>query len=794
VRPWWTVPTALLAGCHLVAGLDGVVFKDGPPSGSGGAGTGGASSAGGSGGEGAAIAHLDGNYHVDQGAALLTVDAEGGVLANDQGERPLLVTSADTATSFAGSVVVNEDGSFDYTLPSPSFFGLDTFGYTLTDAAGQSDEGLVRTIVVPAVVEASTVAAGISGFAIYGSTGEISGYSVSGAGDVNGDGLADLVIGAPLADDNGTDSGSSYVVFGKVTGAAVDLADVERGNGGFVVRGIDDGGEAGRSVSGAGDVNGDGLSDIVIGAPEAEESDGVCYVVFGKASSSAVELADIDAGSGGFSVRGAGALAKMGTSVSGAGDVNGDGLSDVVIGVPTTGVGVNYVIFGKSDDTNPVDVAEVEDGTGGFVIIGITPDDGLGSAASAAGDVNGDGLSDLVIGAPQASVDEDQTGVSYVVFGKANGNAVALIAVDGGDGGFAIHGVADGDNAGESVSSAGDLDGDGLSDVLIGAPGVGSVAGAAYVVFGKANGTVVKLSDVALGDGGLVINGAHDGYNAGKAVSHAGDVDGDGLADLLLGAPYADVNGALSGVGYLVFGREAGPVDVADVRGGTGGFVVNGRGGDNLGRAVGAAGDVNGDGIGDMIVGAFSASDNGNDSGTSYVIFGADFNAAVTVQGGPEDDVLAASGGSAKDVIVGDVGNDTLSGDGGPDVLLGGLGNDRLVVGDDGFVSVDGGGGDDVLGLGAEGMSLDLTIVPLFRIASIETIDLSGQGANLLTLRLAAVRALSRLPVLTVLGEAGDQVIFEVVDPEITNEAGFTLYSVGPVTLRVANEVDVVVP
>jgi hypothetical protein len=790
VRPWWTVPTALLASCHLVAGLDGVVFQEGPPSGSGGAGTGGAG-VGGSGGQGAAVANLDGNYHVDQGSALLGVEAASGVLANDLGEPPLLVTSSDTATSFAGSVIVNPDGGFNYTLPSPGFFGLDTFSYRLTDAVSNTDEGLVRVVVVPSVVEGATVAAGIGGFAIHGSDGELSGRSVSGAGDVNGDGLADLVIGAHQADPNSENSGASYVVFGKATGTAIELTDVTTGSGGFVIRGVTSNDVSGISVAGAGDVNGDGLSDVVIGANSAGGDNGAGYVVFGKTGGSAVELSDVVEGIGGFVIKGAVSGDLAGGDVAGAGDVNGDGLSDLLVGANGADDGTHYVVFGKSD-TDPVELSDVNDGAGGFRIVASQPADFLGYAASGAGDVDGDGLADVVIG---TSGRDSSTGAAYVVFGKSEDTApVELETVAGGVGGFVINGIDVNDAAGVSVSSAGDLDGDGLSDVLIGANGVSSLTGAGYVVFGKGSGTAVDLTAVASGNGGFVINGVDEGDTVGFEVSNAGDVDGDGLADLVLGGPLASPNGGASGVSYVVFGRDAGPIELDVVGGGTGGFVVHGEAaGDRLGRGVAAAGDVNGDGYGDLIAGAYQADENGPDSGTSYVIFGGDFSAAVTAQGGPDDDVLTASGGSAKDAIVGDRGNDTLIGDGGPDVLLGGLGNDRLIIGDDGFVSIDGGGGDDVLGFGAEGMGLDLTQVPPLRIASIETIDLSGQGANLLTLELAAVRILSSQPALTVLGEAGDQVVFQVDDPEITSEAGFTLYSAGPVTLRVANAVDVMV-
>ncbi len=237
---------------------------------------------------------------------------------------------------------------------------------------------------------------------------------------MNGDGLADVIVGADAADPGGNlSAGESYVVFGKADGTVVELSDVVAGIGGFVINGIDPNDTSGGSVSGAGDVNGDRLADVIVGAlranPGGNNQAGESYVVFGKADGMAVELADVAAGSGGFVINGIDQGDWSGFSVSGAGDVNGDGLADVIVGAwsadpgGNNSAGMSYVVFGKADGT-AVDLTDVASGSGGFVINGMDAYDSSGWSVSGAGDVNGDGLADVHVGARSA-------GESYVVFG-----------------------------------------------------------------------------------------------------------------------------------------------------------------------------------------------------------------------------------------------------------------------------------------------------------------------------------------------------------------------------------------
>ena len=562
-----------------------------------------------------------------------------------------------------------------------------------------------------------------------------SGESVSSAGDINGDGFDDVMIGAPYEYRHYLLDGLSYVIFGKASGfsAATNLYSLD-GNIGF--RLSDSSAGSPYLVSDVGDINGDGFDDVIIGAqggddfyPPYTRDPGAAYVVFGKASGfdAHFNLSNLD-GSNGYRVDVGGSLS---VAVSGAGDVNGDGFDDVIVGAG----GAANVVFGKASGFDPLLNLSNLDGSNGFRI------NGADRAVSNAGDFNGDGFDDVIVGG------------GYVVFGKSsNFEATLDLSILDGSNGFHLIDLENNSLSISSVSSAGDVNGDGFDDVIIGTPRSdpnGSYSGSSYVVFGKASGISATFDLSGLdGNNGFRLVGKAPYDQVGGSVSGAGDVNGDGFDDVIVNA--ADFC-------YVVFGKASGFDAVINLSSldGNSGFRL-----EIMGRAsassVSSAGDVNGDGFDDLIVGDPSAVNNYGLYGSSYVVFGkSDFTGDV-IRGTPGDDTLTGTS-STERFEAGD-GNDRMIGRGGADVFHGDAGDDNIVVPDLDFQQVDGGTGDDTLVLEGGGISLNLADFH-DTIDGIETIDLTGSGDNTLTLTLPDLLSLSdTTDTFTVNGDAGDRV------------------------------------
>ncbi len=344
------------------------------------------------------------------------------------------------------------------------------------------------------------------------------GGSVASAGDVNGDGFADVIVGAPLV---GTYTGRVHLFLGGATGLATTPATS--------ITGSDPGGNFGAMVASAGDVNGDGYADVVVGAQTADSRTGRAYVFLGSATglsaTPATTMVGPYAGAGDF-----------GRAVAGAGDVNGDGFADVIVGAFNANtVGRAYVYLGSATGVSATPDVTL---TGGP-----SPTDGFGWAVAGAGDVNGDGYADVVVGADFGGGSMAATGRAAVYLGSATGvSAVPATSLTG---------LAVGSEFGACVSGAGDVNRDGFADVIVSAPRLGAgpfPEGGAYVYLGSATGLSGTPATSIVG-----ADGAYSGF--GGSVASAGDVNGDDFADVIIGAP-----GALSstGVAHVYAGRATG--------------------------------------------------------------------------------------------------------------------------------------------------------------------------------------------------------------------------------------------
>jgi hypothetical protein len=404
---------------------------------------------------------------------------------------------------------------------------------------------------------------------------------------VNNDGFDDLIVGAYHNDAGGTEAGRAYVYSSRT-----DM---------MCFTGEASGDRFGWSVSGAGDVNNDGYDDFIIGALSwpAGAGWGLAYVYSGEGGGLIWTLAD-------------GEHDNLGYSVSGAGDVNNDGYDDLIVGAPTNDVG--GFLYGR---------AYVYSGYTGAAIWTFTGEgyeDYFGWSVSGAGDVNGDGYADLIVGALRdySAVGDPEAGRAYVYSGQTGG----LL--------HTFTGEAVGDYFGCSVSGAGDVNNDGYDDLIVGAPhnhGAGPWCGRAYVYSGPSGNLLWTFDGDTLD-------------HLGFSVCGAGDVNMDGHDDLVAGAPWSDAGGEDAGRAYVYCGQIGSVL-----------WTFTGEAAeDRLGYSVSGAGDVNDDGYDDLIVGAPEHDAGGTNAGRAYVFSGETGALLCTFDGAADSSELGYSVSGAGDV------------------------------------------------------------------------------------------------------------------------------------------------
>ena len=412
------------------------------------------------------------------------------------------------------------------------------------------------------------------------------GYSVASAGDVNNDGFADVIVGAPAYSNGEGSEGAAFVFLGSATGPST--------NPNYVIEGGEVGANFGWSVASAGDVDGDGFSDVIIGAPYKDcglMNDVGSVVVYRGGAASLTYLFGTNA----CSPSGAG----YGWSVASAGDVNNDGFSDIIYGCPSClnfveTDGRAFLHFGSvtgpsvapdwhypgSDDIVP----------GGAANFGLSVAGGL--------DVNNDGFSDILAGAPNW----DGTAQGYLFLGSGGGPS----AVPDWNYNFTV-------SSGICVASGGDTNGDGFDDVLLGAKdfNVSSESGLVQLFFGSAAGPSTDPVWGETGSGNTITT------LFGASVASAGDINGDGFDEILIGSP--DASPGILGKTLLFLGSASGSETTEAWY--ASGMDLNGS---SLGNSVASAGDVNGDGYPDVIIGDRLRSPSLTNQGSAFIF--SDFN------------------------------------------------------------------------------------------------------------------------------------------------------------------------
>lgn len=425
------------------------------------------------------------------------------------------------------------------------------------------------------------------------------------SGDINGDGISDLLIGG-IYETLGNAS-RSFVMFGSKNPFPTRFnLNSLNGTNGFVVNSEKKEFLSNPFSIDSGDINGDNITDFLLGSPSEplNTNRGLSYVLFGSKNpfKTNIDLNTLN-GSNGFVVKGINNNDLAGFSIA-SGDINGDKIADLLIAAKITSPSQSYVIFGSRQFPAAVDLSSLN-GINGFAINNINNSNSV-TYAIKAGDINNDGIDDFIIGTrPEV----------YVLFGSANSFSANFNLMDlNGFNGFKVN-VLLTTNTPLSIGT-GDINGDGITDLLIGDAGAGSGGGQSFVIYGSKIPFPLNFELNSLnGSNGFIVNGVNSDDDSGRSID-SGDFNGDGIGDLLICAPQ-EFSESGKGLCYVVFGSKQ-PFSknfALSSLDGSNGFTINGNTSlDMIGRSI-ASGDINGDNVSDILI-------NSGYFGTNYVVFG----------------------------------------------------------------------------------------------------------------------------------------------------------------------------